>query len=424
MSLTKATYSMIEGAAANVVDFGADPTGATDSTAAIQAAINSGKAVYVPNGTYLVTALTLGAGTILRGETKERAILKGTAASSILTVSGFKKHVEVSNLTLDGDDVATHGVEVIELFYGVIEKLYIHNMATSGVFVRQNTYFNTFRDLTMEYCPTGLNINPTYNPAVVNGVVNENLFQQIQCRFFSARGAYIAGAIGNTFQNMDLEVSTDTATDCMTIDHGSNNKFIACWFEPSTNNAGMSQIVHLNDTTNPFWTQNNDFDTCVFTGGGTVGNKVPTGIYIENGYFNKIRNSIFARFDTQAINIAATSKNNIIEQGNNFQIDARPAIAGTSQPQVVKRSYGSFQFVTGTDTVDVSLDGVDSTFYYNDYRIDAIVTSFGSVSADQLNIYAFKNISPGKFRLYHSGANLAGVSTITVEYTVTYVIKP
>jgi len=40
MSLTKATYSMIDGAPVNVLDFGADPTGATDSTTAIQAAIN------------------------------------------------------------------------------------------------------------------------------------------------------------------------------------------------------------------------------------------------------------------------------------------------------------------------------------------------------------------------------------------------
>ncbi len=41
MSLTKATYSMIDGAVANVLDFGADPTGATDSTSAVWAAIES-----------------------------------------------------------------------------------------------------------------------------------------------------------------------------------------------------------------------------------------------------------------------------------------------------------------------------------------------------------------------------------------------
>jgi len=40
MSLTKASYSMITGAPVNILDFGADPTGISDSAPAIQAAIN------------------------------------------------------------------------------------------------------------------------------------------------------------------------------------------------------------------------------------------------------------------------------------------------------------------------------------------------------------------------------------------------
>lgn len=54
MALTKATYSMIDGAAANVLDYGADPTGVADCASAFQAAINTGRAVYVPTGTYLI----------------------------------------------------------------------------------------------------------------------------------------------------------------------------------------------------------------------------------------------------------------------------------------------------------------------------------------------------------------------------------
>jgi hypothetical protein len=55
MPLTKATYSMIDGAPANVLDFGADPTGSSDSAAAIQAAFDSGaKEVIIPTGTFLI----------------------------------------------------------------------------------------------------------------------------------------------------------------------------------------------------------------------------------------------------------------------------------------------------------------------------------------------------------------------------------
>jgi hypothetical protein len=57
MSLTKVTYAMISGSPANVNDYGADPTGVVDSTAAIQAAINAEKSVMFPAGsTYLVNS--------------------------------------------------------------------------------------------------------------------------------------------------------------------------------------------------------------------------------------------------------------------------------------------------------------------------------------------------------------------------------
>ncbi len=48
MSLTKVSYSMITGSSANVLDYGAVGDGTTDDTAAIQAAINTGNAVYFP----------------------------------------------------------------------------------------------------------------------------------------------------------------------------------------------------------------------------------------------------------------------------------------------------------------------------------------------------------------------------------------
>jgi len=55
MALTKAHNRMIDGAEVNVQDFGADPTGASDSAAAIQAAIDAGNRIYLPAGTYLIT---------------------------------------------------------------------------------------------------------------------------------------------------------------------------------------------------------------------------------------------------------------------------------------------------------------------------------------------------------------------------------
>lgn len=71
MSLTKATYSMIDGASVNVLDYGADASGATDSRAAFQSAVNAVIAagrgtVFVPSGTYLINGVA-SSDTILNG---------------------------------------------------------------------------------------------------------------------------------------------------------------------------------------------------------------------------------------------------------------------------------------------------------------------------------------------------------------------
>lgn len=65
MSLTKVSYSMIEGAPVNVLDYGADPTGATSSAVAAQAAWDAattagGGVLYFPSGTYRINLVGTG----------------------------------------------------------------------------------------------------------------------------------------------------------------------------------------------------------------------------------------------------------------------------------------------------------------------------------------------------------------------------
>jgi hypothetical protein len=68
MALTKVSFSMIEGAYANVLDFGAVGDGLTDDSAAIQAAVNASDCVYFPPGkTYMAVLIYIRPGMTIIG---------------------------------------------------------------------------------------------------------------------------------------------------------------------------------------------------------------------------------------------------------------------------------------------------------------------------------------------------------------------
>ena len=81
MSLTKVSYSMITGAPINVLDYGADPTGVADSTAAFNSALAAGKELFAPAGTYSITSITHpNYPTIIRGEGSGVTVINSSGA--------------------------------------------------------------------------------------------------------------------------------------------------------------------------------------------------------------------------------------------------------------------------------------------------------------------------------------------------------
>lgn len=61
MALTKTSFSLLQGAPLNILDFGADPTGSIDATTAIQTAIDQGLAtntpVFIPAGIFKISSV-------------------------------------------------------------------------------------------------------------------------------------------------------------------------------------------------------------------------------------------------------------------------------------------------------------------------------------------------------------------------------
>ena len=104
----------------SVLDFGADPTGTLDSTGAIQAALNTGSAVYIPAGTYSISALiyTTASGQRVFGDGILQTIIQNTTnneplfcfgnpaitsgATEFCTLEGLTLHGKVDGATLWG----------------------------------------------------------------------------------------------------------------------------------------------------------------------------------------------------------------------------------------------------------------------------------------------------------------------------------
>jgi len=125
MALTKVSFSMITGAMVNVLDYGAKGDGATNDTAAFQAAAvaanngivagaGPGGTVYVPRGTYMVSRVGL-RDTVLIGENRDSTIIKcNTNAGSAIyfldaatdrdgTTANTAGGGGFQNLTVDGN---------------------------------------------------------------------------------------------------------------------------------------------------------------------------------------------------------------------------------------------------------------------------------------------------------------------------------
>jgi len=119
MSLTKVSYSMVEGAVLNVLDFGAfnNESNAAATTSAIQAAFDkaqtTGQAVYFPAGIYLVTSVaqnhTSGFPVSIFGDGMRKSIIKksGTSLDPVLsftsTTNLFGFYQTITDISIYGN---------------------------------------------------------------------------------------------------------------------------------------------------------------------------------------------------------------------------------------------------------------------------------------------------------------------------------
>lgn len=322
MSLTKVSYSMIQGAWVNVLDHGADNTGSSDSSSAFLSAINAlpsgGGTVYVPSGQYALN-ITI---------TKPNVIIQGAGASSTVlrnntTVAGtyclnFNLPVFDSSVPPFGasvKDVAIiaanfannyHGISVTNCAQGMFSNIYLNNVG-HGLLL-SNCYNSTFNNFFVR----------NFGKGVVSSslAANNNSFNAWY--FFGGNSANTAqpiydttGKFGqNTFTDMIMEGSGQQS---YSVINGNGNTFVGCRWEsctPITDSAYVSVGGNHNKFINPMI-------TC-----GVETEVLTSGYFIEiSGFSNEIDRLQESGVAKRLVSLTSTSSNNIIRLNTNNTVN-------------------------------------------------------------------------------------------------------
>jgi len=220
MSLTKVSYSMIQGAVANVLDYGAVGDGVANDTAAIQAALDASSAVYLPAGNYKITAaLELNVGQHVFGDnylasqiTVVGAIEGLKAVFGVLIETG----ILIENLRIIGDTATSSNLLVFQRAANVtIRECNIRNTNQSCLrmddncinFLIERVRFENFTLYGIEatnFSSANVVIAPQFDPNGVNGVA---CFGITVCESWTVIGAnanggnligFVRGGVGNS----------------------------------------------------------------------------------------------------------------------------------------------------------------------------------------------------------------------------------
>lgn len=210
MALTKVTYSMINGGPVNVLDYGADLTGAVDSTNAIQQAIDTGRPVLLPAGTYLITTLDLkNKSTSLIGEGTNKTILKASSASVMIDAQDVADRVNlpflIYGIQLDGNSIATAGIKVRYRHKTTIDTVWITDI-NGDCLNELDSWNNERNNLTLYNSTNGLVLQGANNNCAYNGLsVSSNSVYQIK---IENGGTVPGGSTALSFNQCDVEYAS------------------------------------------------------------------------------------------------------------------------------------------------------------------------------------------------------------------------
>lgn len=172
VSIASLAQTSLKGKVFSVRDYGAKGDGVTSDQTAVAAAISAaavaGGTVWFPDGTYLVTGLTMADNITLLGNGKMRSVIKSSTNAPILNCNVSCSKLIIQNLNVQGSDNAAHtsqvGINLAGASVANIELLsvYIEDTGSTGLYIGSNAnplFTNTFNEVEVDNPKNGLAID-------------------------------------------------------------------------------------------------------------------------------------------------------------------------------------------------------------------------------------------------------------------------
>lgn len=275
MALTKVSYSMIAGSPANVLDFGADPTGVSNSAAAVQAALNSGASeVFIPSGTFLIETYLIvpanvklvgaGAGSVLKAKNNMPLYAPWGSNHQYQMVLLNGDNAQASNFTIDGNTYRAGGIAAQTTDNNVASNCFIYNTtgATQGILF--TTTSNSFIQNNFVKWITGSSGVQIYQSSGV--VVTGNIVKVVAAGGIFLADCDNADVTGNFVSDcgdvgLDLEGGVNCAVHANTVSNCNNGELtyfnngtgsaripINCVFQANTVSRGTTYLAGVSET--------------------------------------------------------------------------------------------------------------------------------------------------------------------------------
>jgi parallel beta-helix repeat protein len=180
MSLTKVRNTVIQGAAANVKDFGAVGNSSANDTEAVQAAFNSGSGgIYIPDGTYLIDQITVpstvqriyGTGTLKQRATDSKLLVGSSLDGLIIDGVDFVGNYLAGQTSYSSDNeglrfTSCDDIRIINCSFSNIQSATIRLIDCEYAIIANNK---------IELCGQGIYFRGCDNSTIQNNLIKDTI---------------------------------------------------------------------------------------------------------------------------------------------------------------------------------------------------------------------------------------------------------